>query len=174
MKMVETFCSLGYGAVLGPLLLSMYFNIHWYLRSVSNGEAPLRENCEVVRHPADHTLLHWGYAVIQYGNNFVVEWCPFFLCMEIEAVRVVIPVPAPLPAIEDDDASMIQDSVHNSSAIESDDASMMGEPSQRDKELIRANAAVEHLEDEMWSAVQGRMSVPSDDVIANIGLVGET
>ena len=56
-KMVETFAHNGYGAVLGPLLLSMYFNIHWYLRSVSNGEAPLRENCEVVCHPADHARI---------------------------------------------------------------------------------------------------------------------
>ena len=181
MKMVETFCSLGYGAVLGPLLLSMYLNIHWYLRSVSNGEAPLRENCEVVRYPADHTLLHWGYAIIQYGTNYVLEWCPFFLRMEIEAVRVVIPTPAPVPAIEEDDVSMIQASVQDPPAIESydasiesDDASMMEESLQMNGELIKANDAVEHLEDEFYAALNGTMSVPSDEVIANIILVKET
>ena len=181
MKMVETFCSLGYGAVLGPLLLSMYFNIHWYLRSVSNGEAPLRENCKVVRYPADHTLLHWGYAIVQYGTNYVLEWCPFFLRMEIEAVRVVIPVPAPVPAIEDDDASMIQASMQDPPAIESydasiesDDASMMEESLQKNEKFIKANAEAKHLEDEFYAALNGKMYVPSNKVIANIGLVKET
>ena len=71
--MVKTFAHNDYGAVLGPLLLSMYFNIYWYLLSVSNGEDPMCENRQIICHPADHTLLHWGYAIVKYGDNFVAE-----------------------------------------------------------------------------------------------------
>ena len=156
-KMVETFSHNGYGAVLGPLLLLMYFNIYWYLLSVSNGEDPMRENCEVVCHPADHTLLHWGYAFIRYSDYFVAEWCPFFLHMEIEAVRVVVP-------------ASVQASMPICLAIEAGNANMMKKPLQRIEEFIRSDSmAAENLEEE-----EGIMAGPPVNVIDNIGFVKES
>ena len=94
--------------------------------------------------------------------------------MEIEAVRVAIPVPAPVPAIEDDDVSMIQASVQDPPAIESYDASIESDDASMMEESLQENEEVKHLEDEFNAALNGKMSVPSDDVIDNIDLVKET